>query len=70
MPAIKDIVEAYNQLPVWIQQSPVILVLALVIVFLSTGYLYTGRTFDREITRCTQEAKDWKETALEEMRKK
>lgn len=50
-----EISRLYNSLPAWVQQSPAIVLLLAVIVGLLSGYIYTGRTFDREVTRCAAE---------------
>jgi hypothetical protein len=51
-----EISKLYNSLPAWVQQSPAIVLLLAVIIGLLTGYIYTGRTFDREVSRCQTEA--------------
>lgn len=46
-----------------IEHSPFAFVLILVIYALMTGYLYTGRTHDREMSKCEQEVKEYKRAA-------
>lgn len=52
----EEISKFYNQLPPWVQQSPAIVLLLAIIIGLMSGYLVTGRTFDRETARCQTDA--------------
>lgn len=54
----------YGSLPPWVQQSPAIVLLLLVIVGLMSGYLVTGRTFDREMNQCHADAALYKRIAF------
>jgi len=56
----KSLLDTYHQLPLGLQQAPIILGLIILLLLFMTGHLYTGRTFDREIGRCEKEVEFYK----------